>query len=185
MPDSLNGYIKEKRTITKLALYLYSMKGVFALGLVLGVIFIFLCIVLFLANVSVFGFLGNTLFSAGVAVFLFFALSAICSPLALRGIYNIASQEDYLGFSFNKEMKKRRITITASVTPDWYIAAGAARVIAFRRDFIVEIGEQGKIGDRGLNQVPVLCADGKTRMVRGFYSDISKFRKWFSRREKV
>jgi hypothetical protein len=111
----------------------------------------------------------------------------------LPQLRQIKKQEKYFGISFSDEMKRYRIDVVASrdnerkyqlerigdKSMDWFIIVDGSAIIAFKRDYVISIGEH--IGeDSCFQEVTVLCVDGTKQVVRGTKDSIKEFREWFS-----
>lgn len=183
------------KALTKWRLYLYSMSFFLVLSAILG-LFVFACI--FVLSLVGYQHLVRTphevvLLSGIVAVFIFLFCSFLFSLIPLPQLRQIARQEGYLGICFSDEMKSYRIEVVATQynerkyqlkriddeSMDWFVVLDGSAIIAFKRDYIIDIGEH--IGeDSYFQKVIVFCVDGTKQVVRGTKDTILEFREWFS-----
>ena len=170
----------QKRPITKCTLY---YKSVLQLSLMIGggmgLLLLGIGMVFFFHGSAAFS--EVLLLSIAGPLYLVLILIAVFSPSALRGLYLLSKQEQFLGFCFRTEMETQQISKAIYRSADWFIdITDTPTVIAVRRDFIVRL-EKRKIikSKRNRYQITLVGADGKHYRLKGFHASITGLQKWF------
>ena len=176
-----------KRTITKLSLYLRSMKIFIIIGGALSIGFALLLVVggiLVGNNDDTFGLLAVLYIIRNFVGITLFLGMILYTPLFLKGIYWINGQENFLGFCFNEEMKKLNVNMAQLPyrSDNWFIAIYYWQTIAIHRDYIISM-ENYRVhteeGGQKIAGITIVCADGRKRKIRGVSSDVICSLKWW------
>ena len=169
----------QKRTITKLSLYLRLMRISIIIGAALGLGFgIFLVIGIFLfEHDNIFGLFPVFYIVRNFVGIVLFVGMILHTPLSLKSIYWIKKQEDFLGFRFHEEMEAYNIDMAQLPyrSGNWFIAVYYFQAIAIRRDYIVKLENYRMYREEGGQEmagITLVCADGKKRKIRGVPRDM-------------
>ena len=164
---------KSYRCLTKLTLYLKSMKMMFGIAVVAFIIMLLFVGYYFLKGV--YNLLDTLLLSSMISIFLI----ALTAPLPLRGILQIIRQEHSLGFSFKDEMKEHNVQGAHFKNEVWFIDSSLTHIVAFRRDYIKGTGAINKGSGGDNSKMKIMTVDGKTVKASSGNMTISDLRSWY------
>jgi len=174
---------REKQVITKLSLYLKAMRFFIILSVSLSLI-ITVSVILFslFSDAAALGIIESLLLCMICAGLLFVLFIVIGTVSCYPGIHRITKQEALLRFCFRDEMIKYGIVGTEHVSPEWFIHADAAGVIAFRKGFIIRIDKVEEFVRRSIinAKITVVGIDNKSMIIISDYRIIEKFAKWLA-----
>jgi len=166
---------RARRTLTKLQLYFRSMKAIFWIGGILGLIFL-------LMGIFMKGEVRYTVLE--VFIIALFGFSIIVFPISImsiRGLLHIGMQERALGFSFAEEMKLDNIRGGNFVNEQWFIDIDKTRIVAFRHDYIKSINKvDTSFGNDKQHEckVSMVSVDGTILNIKSSYETLERLKEW-------
>ena len=172
--------MKKNQVITKWTLYKNAIQSAVAVGIIFGLLLVFMFFLsVLLSSTSPFN-LGDWQESLFPAVFAFILIVGSCSISPLYGIFRLTKQEKSLNFSFSDEMKKYNITNTNYENHQWFTHTKGGTILVIHRDYIQEIKNIYTPNNRGsLLVANVIKFDDKKMKILGSHETILRFENWF------